>query len=107
MSKWLDRVKQHPQPAPCDQLPKVPKALPASMSPAREACGFACLMQLPDGRKFWLAPDGMQFDAGCIPILRRSIMDKLTASGADIKIEVRKLIDTLHEFGGELCMPQG
>jgi hypothetical protein len=77
------------------------------MSPAREACGFACLMQLPDGRKFWLAPDGMQFDAGCIPILRRSIMDKLTASGADIKIEVRKLIDTLHEFGGELCMPQG
>jgi len=81
---------------------QVPKAPPGTLSGSSEAFPLACLLQLPDGRQFWLAPDGMKFDAGGIPILRRSIMDKLTASGADVKSEIMRLIDALHEMGGEL-----
>jgi len=79
-----------------------PEIVEALTTPPGEAFPFACLMELPDGRQFWLAPDGMKFDAGGIPILRRSIMDKLTASGAAVKSEIMRLIDALHEMGGEV-----
>jgi len=65
---------------------------------------LAALLELPDGRRFWLAPDGMTFDAGGIPILRRSVMDKLVATNADVKTEIMALIDAAHELGGDLRM---
>ena len=67
---------------------------------------LAVLLRMPDGRRFWLAPDGFQFDHGGLPILRRSVMDKLVAAGADVATEVKHLIDVASELGGELSMKQ-
>lgn len=67
-----------------------------------DASKLACLLQLPDKRQFWLAPDGMDFDSRDIPIIRRSVLDKLIESGADVKTEIMKLIDGLHILGGEV-----
>jgi len=104
MNKWLVRLKHHPQKPPCDQVSKVPKATTPPVS--SKASTLACLLQLPDGRQFWLAPDGMKFDSRGIPIIRRSIMDELVSSGADVKAEIMRLIDGLHVLGGEVSISQ-
>jgi len=66
------------------------------------ASQLACLLQLPDKRQFWMAPDGMKFDSRDIPIIRRSVLDKMIQSGADIQTEIMRLIDGLHILGGEV-----
>jgi len=63
---------------------------------------LAVLLELPNGWRFWLAPDGFTFNAGGIPILRRSIMDQLTTSGADVGEEVKHMVGVLHQLGGEM-----
>jgi len=68
----------------------------------KRAANLACLMQLPDKRQFWVAPDGMDFDDRGIPIIRHSVLDKLKESGSDIRTEVMRLIDGLFLLGGEL-----
>ena len=72
------------------------------LSKQMPASKLAVLMSLPDGFRFWLAPDDMEFDAGDIPILRRSVMDELAASGADVKTELHSIIQSMRELGGEL-----
>jgi len=62
------------------------------------------LLKTPDGKKFWLAPDGFHFNHGGTPILRQSIMEALNAAGGDVAGEIRRLIDVAHEMGGELSM---
>ncbi len=66
------------------------------------ASNLAVLLSLPDGFRFWLAPDGMDFDAGDIPILRRSVMDKMRCSPDEVKKQLHTMITALREFGGEL-----
>jgi len=68
---------------------------------------LACLLRLPDDRQFWVAPDGMDFDSRDIPVIRHSVIDKLTSSGADIKTEIMRLIDGLHILGGEVFISGG
>ena len=97
MNKWLSRLKHKPSNAPYGKVPKVPEA-------ARNVSNLACLLALPDGRQFWLAPDGMKFSSGGIPIIRRSIMDKIVSTDADVKTEIMHLLDALYELGGELRM---
>ena len=67
---------------------------------------FAVLMSLPDGFQFWLAPDGMKFDAGDVPILRRSVMDKLQAEsdGSITKQQLESVIQSLKTLGGDLSV---
>jgi len=100
MNKWLSRLKHNPPEGLPDPAPEVPEVT----TPA--GCNFAALMQLPDGRQFWLAPDGMEFDAGGLPIVRRSVTAKLIESGADTKAEIVKLIGSAAHGGSgdELSM---
>lgn len=67
---------------------------------------FAVLMSLPDGFRFWLAPDGMDFDHGDIPVLRRSVMDKLQAEadGSITKQQLEIVIQSLKTLGGDLSV---
>ena len=95
------------RPLPVALLEELRHHKPAIMAELRRrqpAHNLAVMMELPDGRRFWLAPDGMRFDAGGLPVLRRSVMDALAAAGKATKEELRRLIDTAHELGGDLRM---
>ncbi len=76
----------------------------AELQRRRPGNGFAVLMELPDGFRYWLAPDGMEFDTGGLPVIRRSVLDKLEACGADVRAELRALFAGLRELGGELSV---
>ncbi len=72
------------------------------LSTHHDASKLAVLLSLPDGFQFWLAPDGMEFDAGDIPILRRSVMDEMRGSPDEVKKQLHTMITALRELGGEL-----
>jgi len=92
-----------PNGMPRDLLEDLRKHKPEIMAELRKrhpAHNMAVMMVLPDGRQYWLAPDGMEFDAGGLPVLRRSVLDALVAAGKATKEELRHLIDAAHELGG-------
>ena len=73
----------------------------------RENNRFAVLMSLvDDGFRFWLAPDGLDFDPGDIPVIRRSVMDKLKseANGSITKQQLETVIQSLKTLGGDLSV---
>jgi len=69
-----------------------------------DASKLAVLLSLPDGFQFWLAPDGMEFDTGGIPVLRRSVMDEMEGSPDEIKKQLHTMVTALRELGGELSV---
>ncbi len=68
------------------------------------AANLAVLLTLPDGFRFWLAPDGLEFETGGVPVLRRSVMDKLREAGGDTVEQLRAIITSMRELGGELSV---
>jgi len=71
------------------------------------AANLSVLLSLPDGFQFWLAPDGMKFDAGGIPIIRRSVMDEMCGNSDEVKKQLHTMVTALREFGGDLRVTEG
>jgi len=76
----------------------------SEISSHKDASKLAVLLSLPDGFQFWLAPDGMEFDTGGIPVLRRSVMDEMEGSPDEIKKQLHTMVTALRELGGELSV---
>jgi len=77
----------------------------AELQRQRAAASLAVLLTLPDGFRFWLAPDDLEFETGGIPVLRRSVMDKLETAGEATAEQLRAVITSMRELGGELKVP--
>jgi hypothetical protein len=61
---------------------------------------LAVLMRSPDGSRYWIAPDGAEFEAGGYPVLRRSVLLAWKLRGSDPE-ELRQMHRILMTMGGD------
>jgi len=65
---------------------------------------FAILTRLPDGRRFWIAPDGAEFDPGGLLVVRTNYLEAWHRRGRDPD-ELRQTVDAALLVGGEVREP--
>ncbi len=61
---------------------------------------FAVLMRSPDGSRYWIAPDGAEFDHGGHPVIRRSVFHAWRERGCDPE-ELKRIHQTVMTMGGD------